>query len=507
MTTILAIDVGTSAVKAALVHDGVPGDGAEVHHPLSTPRPGWAEQHPDDWWSATIGAVRDVLGCDGSASGSSPSAVPPIDAVAVTGQMQDLIPVDHHGRPTRPAILYSDTRATTEHHELVDLLGDPWAEAIGARPDATNVVAKWRWVLRHEPGVAARTTHVLFGGHSAIVQRLTGVVACDPTTAATTGAYSLASASWWDPAVREFNGCSLPDVVAPTAVCGRLTEHPAADLGLRSGIPVVHANGDAVATTVGLLGRDLDRPYAYLGTSGWVAVATTGPRVGSGLIVLPGLDDRHWVAAAPMPTAGAAIDWAREQLFGGIDAQQFATLAGDRCAIADGVVFVPHIDGTRTPYTAPDATGVLMGVRRSTDQSVLAAAVHEGVAHAVRQLLEVVAPGSHELAVCGGAARSDLLRQVIADVTGARVVQLGDDHASVAGVAVAATLALDGEVSGVPPLGRSLSPRADRSELHRRAAASFDEVLPRMASILTSLVEIRSVADRREDGPAPLPAT
>lgn len=498
MTTVLAIDVGTSAVKAAVVADGDVLGVAEVAHPLTTPRPGWSEQHPDDWWTATRRAVAELLGEPLVDRGA-------IAAVAVTGQMQDLVPIDADGRPVRPAILYSDMRAVAEHDELIAEIGaERWATAVGSSPDASNVAAKWRWLLAHEAGSAAATTTVLFGAHSYVVALLTGERVCDPTTAATTGLYELGAATWWDEITAAI-GIPLPTIVPATMVTGRLRTDAAEQLGLPDGLPVVHANGDAVATTVGVVGQELGRPYAYLGTSGWVAVASPTPPIGEGVIVLPGLDDGHWVGAAPMPTAGGALDWVRRTLVApddtadgsGVDERGLDPIAADVSAAAEGVVFLPHLDGARIPVAAPDATGALVGVRRSTSRAVIASAALEGVAHAVRQLAEVVAPGAAELVVCGGAARSPLLRQVMADVCAVPVLHRPADHAAALGAAAAATIALGGSVRPPAALDAPVSPRPDRVEIQRRSAVVFDDLLPTMQRLLTRLVEIRSA-----DGPA-----
>ena len=130
MTCVLALDVGTTAVKAAVVSlDG----GVEVRSiaeaplELVTPAPGWAEQDPASWWQAVVAAVA-ALPADERRR---------IEAVTVTGQMQDLICVDAALVPVRPTILYSDVRATAEHAALLDELGDAWARAVGTTPDAT----------------------------------------------------------------------------------------------------------------------------------------------------------------------------------------------------------------------------------------------------------------------------------------------------------------------------------------------------------------------------------
>lgn len=490
MARILALDVGTTAVKAAIV-DLAAGARivaiAESPLALATPAPGWAEQDPADWWQATRIAVAALEGDDVRVGGRLDVA-----AVAVTGQMQDLIALDAELAPVRAAILYSDVRADAEHRVLVDELGPAWTAAVGSAPDATNVAAKWRWLVAHEPHTVEATEVVAVGAHSVVVAHLTGIVRTDPTTAATTGYFDLRAGDWWAPSVTA-TGCPLAPVHAVREPVGPVTTDAAATLGLAEGVPVVLAPGDAVATTVGVLGDAVGAAYAYLGTSGWVAATAAAPRPAPGVIVLPGLGDEHWIHVAPMATACGALDWARAVLFGGIDHAGFDALAAsaDRPAAADGVVFLPHLDGVRTPDDAPDATGVLVGVRRATERATVAAAVQEGLAHAVRTLVELIAPDADPLRVCGGGSMSRQLCRTIADVTGVPVVALDSAHAAVVGAAVTAGPAIGAAADPTTTDAEVALPDAARRRAHLAIESSFADIVPNMRGLFHSLARAR----------------
>lgn len=486
MTTVLAIDVGTSTVKAAVVVDGRVEAVAEHSLSVDHRANGQVEQHPDDWWNATVAAVKTLAS----------STAHRVDAIAVTGQMQDLIALNASGRPVRPAVLYADTRATTEHGELQARLGSAWSDAVGAAPDATNLAAKWRWLHRHEPHCTAATTMVLVGAHAAVAHRLTGVAASDPTTAATTGLYHLTEGTWWEPACTAdapaVPPIPLPPLMAPTQVMGTVVGEAAAELGLPEGTPVVLATGDAVATTLGVVGTAVDVPYAYVGTSGWVAVATDAPRPGPGVIVLPGLDRDHWISTAPLITGGAAIDWVRTTLLGDVDHEVFDQLAASTCAAEDGVVLWPHLDGLRSPQPDALATGVMVGVRRSTTGATIAAAALEGVAHALRAIAQAVTPDTGDLALCGGVSRSGVMTQVLADVTGRTVHRVVDEHAAVRGGALCAHGAL-----GAPPFTAAdrlatCVPRPPQRRAHERLAPVFDALAGALGTTFASLADVRS---------------
>ncbi|MEM9713616.1 MAG: FGGY family carbohydrate kinase [Actinomycetota bacterium] len=478
MTVVLAVDVGTTAVKAACVVDGAIDDVAEVPLGRSTPRPGRSEQHPDDWWAAAVGAMRSVARDD-------------VDAISVTGQMQDLVPLRADGRPVRPAILYGDARAGAEHEELVDRFGPAWVDAVCGPLDATNLAAKWVWLQRHEPDVVEATDFVLLGAHSVVVQRLCGAVLCDPTTAATTGLFDVRSGVWWAPVVEEL-GIPVPPLGDPSTPAGWLATAVAAALELPAAVPVFHANGDAVATTLALVGDGGRRPYASIGTSGWVADVADRPL--GGALSLP-VGDGRFVSIAPMLTAGAAIDWAREAILGGIGPNALDRLADGVSAVEHGVLFVPHLDGVRFPVSSSEATGVLVGLRRSTGADVVAAAVLEGVAHALGQLLDLIAPDAVELAACGGAVRIDAVLRALADVCGIPVVRVDDAHAGLLGAAIVAHRGMGAEPLGAAAVTDRFEPDPRRHELHLRARPRFEAVVSSLGPVFGDLAALRAGAD------------
>ena len=500
-TPILAIDVGTTSAKASVVVDGHVGVVCESPIAMSHPQPGWVEQDAEAWWlAAADAAVRALDAADDAVPGTRSA----VAAIAVTGQMQDLLCIGNDG-PLRPVILYADGRAAVQHEELLGHLGPAWSVAVGAEPDATNVGAKWAWLQANEPEIVQRTTAVLLGAAGYVVWRLGG--------AATTGLYDLQRGAWWAPVVEHLS-IPVPTLCSPT---GAATTLGASVWGLRPGLPVIHGCGDAVSTTIGIVGDAPDRPYAYIGTSGWVATVVGACEPREGVILLPALGPESFVAIAPILTAGGAVDWMRAVLFDvawtgrssavnadpALDAgdafdafDAFDVLAAGVCAAAEQVLFLPHLDGSRAPHPNPNASGVLIGVRRSTSRSVLAAAAYEGVAHALRAIAVSVAPDATELLLCGGASRSAVLAQVVADVFDRLVVVADDAHASLRGVASMACVAL-GEAAFVPTAaGRRYVPRPSFSAAHRQIAPIVDSLNQGLTPTLLALAGLRQTSVR-----------
>jgi xylulokinase len=344
---------------------------------------------------------------------------------------------------------------------------------------------------------------VLLGAHSFLVRRFTGVAACDPTTAATTGLFDLAAGDWWQP-VLDAAGLPralLPAVVDPAAVTGTLLPAAAAALGLPAGLPVVHGPGDALATTLGVLGSARDRAYAYLGTSGWVARTGAERPRSAGTIALPALDG-DWLAIGPLLSCGAAVDWARAALLAGASPEQSDELARGTCAAAEGLLFLPHLDGSRVPRPDPLARGVLVGLRRSTTPAHVAAAVYEGVAQALRAIADEVALGVGELTACGGGTRSPVLAQTLADVTGASVHVVPDEYAPARGAAGCALVALGLPAPDAPAPTVSYRPDPLRHAHHHRVAPAFDELAAALATTFERLTPRPEPHHQKEHQPA-----
>ena len=295
---VLAVDVGTTALKAMLLAaDGTAVATAERGYRGGTITGGGAnlsgavEQDPEEWLEAFGGALRDM----GFASCAPPAAI------ALSGQMQDVCLVAG-GRSVRPALLYSDVRAVTEAEHVTRALGgaEATAASLSNFKSAAGCLAKWLWLERNEPASLRAAERMVLGAHSFLAYALTdgAAVACDPTTASTTGLLTPVTASTdgdvlaprWalasDENVRrafpEIDPEMLPDLIvgaAPDPV-GEVSAAAAERLGLApsfAGVPVFHGVGDLASTTIGAIGGggsdDASGPgaYLYLGTSGWIA--------------------------------------------------------------------------------------------------------------------------------------------------------------------------------------------------------------------------------------------
>jgi xylulokinase len=389
VTSLVGLDIGTTGVKAlALSPDGVVTGRAEEEYPLSTPRPGWAEQDPDDWVRAAEVALRK-LGGDGS--------------LGLSGQMHGLVVLDSEQRVLRPAILWNDQRTGAECKEIEERIGlARLIELTGNRALPGFTAPKLLWLRRHEPEVYARIEHVLLP-KDYVRLRLTGEQATDAADASGTLLFDVPRRRWSEEVL---DALEIPAAWLPAAY-----ESPY--------VPEAPGAGDQAAAALGV-GVDRPGPLSIvLGTSGVVFAALPGfaadaqARVHAFCHAAPG----GWHAMGVMLSAAGSLRWLRDAVggtYGELIAEAERWPPG-----AEGLTFLPYLQGERTPHADPNARGAFVGLTLRHDRGALVRAVLEGVAYGLRDSLELLRGLGVEAEVgraSGGGARSDLWLRVAATV-------------------------------------------------------------------------------------------
>jgi xylulokinase len=426
---LVGLDLGTTGVKALAI--STRGDvvaRAERDYPLAIPRPGWAEQDPEDWWRAS----EEVL------------AALKVDAVAgigLSGQMHGLVVLDEHERVLRPAILWNDQRTAAECAEIEERVGRArLLELTGNRALPGFTAPKLLWLRRNEPDVYERMAYVLLP-KDYIRLRLTGERAIDVADASGTLLFDVAARRWSEDVLRalELSPEFLPPVLDSPDVSGETKE----------GVRVAAGAGDQAA---GALGVGVDRPgplSVVLGTSGVVFAAlpkfVTDPE-GRLHVFCHAVPDT-WHAMGVMLSAAASLSWFREALAPGEAHEQLLGEAKKWAPGAEGLLFLPYLAGERTPHADPDARAAFTGLSLRHDRGALVRAVLEGVAYGLRDSLDLVrglgVPATVGR-VSGGGARSELWLRIVASVLGIPLERTGVDEGAAFGAAL-----LGGVAAGV----------------------------------------------------------
>lgn len=487
MPRFMAVDIGTTGAKAVLLNDdGRVLASAYRDYPTTSADGGIVEQQVSDWWAAVDAIARELTGSSGAP-----------DAVALTGQMQNVILIDASGQPMRPVILYSDTRARSEAEAVRAALGAQTLEQLtGSVLGAGGLLAKLAWLKAHEPEALVQTQTILLGAADAAAFHWCGESATDTTTASTTGLMVLESREWLDEALFDAVGlgaarAKLPLLLPGGALAGRVSEQAAQRSGLHAGTPVYLGPGDAGAATLGAGSGEPGPAYLYLGTSGWVAFsAEMRPAAGTGVFTLAHPRPGNYIAVAPLLTAGGNLDWIK----GVLDAPDYGQLiAAAVAAPASALLYLPYLNGERSPFNDPLARGAFIGLNAGHTRADLARAVLEGVAFAYRQVLETLLPAPPDaLVLTGGGARSAGWSQILADVTGAAVDVAADAHnVGVRGAVLAARVARGEAPSYALAVERSarFEPNEAAHTSYSRKYALFREAYPALQPLFARQAE------------------
>ncbi len=438
---LLGIDIGTQSAKCVAISPAgdLRGTG-QAGYVISAPHPGWAEQSPENWWTAAVQAVRAAV----QSGGIEPESV---RAIGVTGQMHGLVLIGKDLQPMRPAIIWMDRRSAEQADAILERTpADLLISVAGNHPSPGFAGVTLAWLSEHEPSALTQARAVLHP-KDMIVLRLTGVLNSEPSDASATWLYDL-TRNAWSPELAGL--CHVPLNLLPplrpsTSVVGELIPQAAEALGLPPGIPVVAGASDQGAL---LLGSGVITPgegAITIATGGQITLVTDRPLIDPQLRLntfCHALPDR-WYTMGAILNGGIALRWWRN-LLGGDQAWSYPdllTAAEDISPGADGLVFLPYLAGERTPHMNPAASGAFIGLTLSHTPAHLTRAVLEGVAHAFRdclQTLNALGPTPRHFVIGGGGARGRLWRQITADVLGCSVQRIEGEEHTAAGAALLA---------------------------------------------------------------------
>lgn len=478
----LGLDIGTSGVKAILVNpNGDVTASAVAALTLDTPRPGWAEQHPDDWWRATLAAIADVRRQDGGS----------VAAVGISGQMHSSVFLDREGKVIRPALLWCDGRTTEECREITERVGgEDRLRDLTCNPALEGfTLPKVLWLRKNEPAAYARLSHVLLA-KDYIRYRLTGTLATEPSDASATLMYDTARLRWSDEllAAVDVPRALLPDVGGSAEVLGKVTPDAASPSGLAVGTPVVGGGADNACGAAGVGVVTAGGAVASWGTSGTVLAPMLSPRVDPALRahtfchVAPGV----WYLMGVVLSAGGAFAWYRDRFARDLaeESDPNQTLNAEAASVppgADGVTFLPYLQGERTPHRNASARGALLGLSLAHTRAHVTRAVLEGICFALRDSVSILAGVGvtlDNLLLTGGGARSAFVRRLQADVYGIPVGTVDREEGPAYGAALLAAVG----AGAFPDLAAAVRSAVRRSALEApdpTVRAAYDEAYER----------------------------
>ncbi len=435
---LLGIDVSTTGVKALVIDgDGAIVDSYTTPLQLSNPKPLWSEQQPSDWWAAAVNSIQHVLRETNAGD---------IAAIGLTGQMHGLVLLDDDGAVLRPAILWNDQRCATECDDIRRRLGKERLIQISGNDALTGFTApKILWVRDHEPEVYGRARHVLLP-KDYLRYKLTHEYAMDKADGSGTLLFDLERRDWSNDVLEslEIPAGWLPPTFEGPEITGRVTNKAAQATGLQVGTPVVAGGGDQAAGAVGVGAIRPGVLAVTMGTSGVVFAATETPLIESQgrLHAFCHAVPERWHLMGVMLSAAGSLQWYRDALYPNVSFEELVSEAGRVPAGSDGLLFLPYLCGERTPHPDPLARGSWVGLTTRHTRAHLTRSVLEGVAFGLKDIFALIqSVGLKEIdqvRVSGGGAKSELWRQILADVLESELVTVNTTEGAAYGAALLA---------------------------------------------------------------------
>lgn len=477
----LGIDLGTSAVKATLIDDNHAEIGSSsAPLEVSRPQPGWSEQNPRDWVTATERAIDALHAAHGAALAA-------VRGIGLSGQMHGATLLDERDAPLRPCILWNDTRA---HREAAELDADPRFRSITGNIVFPGFTApKVEWVRRIEPRSFARTRWVLLP-KDFLRLWLTGEHVSEMSDASGTSWLDTGARRWSTEllAATQLDERQMPSLLEGTEASGTLRREMAARWGIGGSAVVAGGAGDNAASACGLGAVADGAAFVSLGTSGVLFAATRAyaPNAASAVHAFCHALPRTWHQMGVTLSATDSLNWLAA-LMGTQPAELTASL-GERLAPPGSVTFLPYLGGERTPHNDANVRGVFAGLGHESDRRALAQAVVEGVAFALCDSLDALrAAGTSiaRVAAVGGGTRSRYWLEVLATALGVPIdVPVAGDFGAAFGAArlglIAATSETPTSVCTPPRVAYTVEPSTEHSAAFAAARERYRMLYPRL---------------------------
>lgn len=412
MRNYIGVDLGTSGVKISLVSaDGKILKQTTNNYPVIYPQNGWTEQNPDEWLNATLNALKRLLeGEDGKL----------VAGISFGGQMHGLVALDEDGKVIRPCILWNDSRSEGQTAYLNDVVGrHKLLSLTGNVAFAGFTAPKLLWLKKNEPQNFKKIYKILLP-KDYLTYAFTGKFATDYSDASGTLLLDVKNRGWSQEmcALCGISAGQLPELYESFEVVGRIKSDIADSLGLSRTVEIIAGAGDNAAAAIGMGAVNAGDCNISLGTSGTVFLPSDNfaPDKNSALHSFCHANGK-WHLMGCILSAASCRKWWIEDVIGNSDyAADDKLLEGSD---SGEVIFLPYLNGERSPIGDVKARGAFIGLSAKTSRAQMSRAVVEGVAFALLSCLDAArADGviTDSASLCGGGAKSAAWRQIIADV-------------------------------------------------------------------------------------------
>lgn len=422
---LLGIDIGGTSIKAGLfdIRGNLLGS-SQIENSIISLKPGWAELSPTFIWKIIPGLIGE---CCNSAGTNTTE----INSLGFSTTCPTVVPLDKNGNPLRNIIMNFDLRSNRQVDETLKKIKEEKIMSITGNKLLSGAisVSSILWIKENEPEIYGKTYYF---GHvtSYLIYKLTGRMVLDYTQASFSGFFRINGDFTWDQDLLDIYGVDikkLPELLPPDRTAGTLTEKAAQITGLKKGTVVAASAADTVCSALGIGLSESNKVFISSGTS----------EIVSGCLSEPGFDyrflnrfyiDHLWIFHGAISTSGAAINWLKnifegENNIGRDDFyESIIRLAKGSATGSNKLIFLPYLQGERSPLWDSSAKGVLMGLTLNTEKKDIIRAVFESIGFALKQNIKIaeklLKKEFKEVLITGGGGKNRFWLQIKSNIIG-----------------------------------------------------------------------------------------
>lgn len=488
MENILAFDIGTSGIKAAVISEEFSILARAYEKYDIFVKNSAAEQNPNDWYNAMLMCIDKLRKYIKKYK---------VESVVLTGSMQNIILIDNKSEALRNAVMYSDMRARQEYKYIHSVISEDEIFSITKNnAGLTSLAPKLLYLKNKEKSNFKKTEHILIGAADYVFHKLTGLFKTDYTNASTTGIFNTAKKIWSDKilGIIGIDKNILPEV----SLCKKhaITNNGFLDfLGVKD-LYVYSPIGDAASNTIGALYMSDTDYSAYFGTSGWVSSVSNKITENKGIFNLVSPDGKNYIKIAPMLLTGGNINWV-VKLFDNFQSKtpykQFDKLAERKKSSLSNVIYLPYLAGERSPFFDENVKGAFIGLTQETDKSDLCKAVSEGICFALRNISESTGFNykKHSISLYGGGSKSEYIGSLFSTIlkTDIKILGAHEDTGLIGAAVIAKNKKTNAENKYI---SKTYKPNLKMINHYDKLYTVFIRCYPALSEIFSQIVSIKN---------------
>lgn len=499
MAMILGLDLGTQSLKGMLLdtEKGVVNIQSEGY-PLDFPKLDWAQEDPENWWSALKAVLARM-------KREAPAAFASISVIGFSGQMHGMVPLDEKHSPVMPAVIWVDQRSKEQVRRIEASFS---FEALAAKMHNHIFTGfgfpSLLWMKEEQPEQFARVDKICSPKDYLRLRLIGGEPETEVTDASSMTAFDFAGRCWNREVLNKFGlePSLFPVPHESVELAGEVTAQAAAETGLAEGIKVVYGSGDTTAVAMGCGMYQEGTAISNIGTGGnfncYSARDTYDPKLR--MQEFCNAVNRSYLLCGAMLSGGLSLSWLKKQVVGIEDYDALNRAAKAVPPGSEGLIFLPYLGGERAPHMDFNATGSFFGLRHAHSQGHFCRSVMEGVVFALKDsqcIMEENGVSCNRIVASGGGAKSPLWLQIQADIFDREIVLTESEEEACLGACLIAGLGAgifqdpgDACSQLVRIKDVHYEPIAQNVEIYRQRYGIYRELYPQLKELMRRNAEI-----------------